>query len=196
MATLYLDHINRSLPTLREWLDGNWGLLLSHPSDFEDQSVERDRWLEVLGAQFRASGVKPIAYRCMSGEPDRGWVSTVIDDERRVRLTYSEVIDIPARRLRDQASEVPARFAIVVDPSLTSHVVLMYLAGTLLTISPLDLLGSIGKLRREYAAETEQWLRAGRLIERPEQSQSAAAKCAIWSACALTNDGRVVARAT
>jgi hypothetical protein len=27
-------------------------------------------------------------------------------------------------------------------------------------------------------------------------AQSAAAKCAIWSACAFTNDGRAVARAT
>lgn len=160
MATLYLDHVNRSLPTLREWLDDDWGLLLSHPGDFEDDSLEKDRWLEILRSAFRASGVKPIAYRGVSGEPDRGWVGAVIDDERRVRLTYSEVIDIPARRLRDQAVEVPGRFAIVVDPSLLSHVVLMYRPGTgRLAISPLDLLGSIEKLRRKHAGETTHWPR-------------------------------------
>jgi len=157
MATLYLDHIVRSLPTLREWLDGKWGLLLSHPSDFEDRGLERDRWLEILRAEFLTSGVKPIAYRCTSGQPDRGWVGHVTDDERRVRLSYGEVIDLPARRLRDQAMEIPGRFAIVVDPSLLSHVILMYHPGTPLTISPLDLLASITKLRREYGAVREDW---------------------------------------
>jgi len=157
MATLYLDHINRSLPTLREWLDGKWGLLLSHPNDFEDHGLEKDRWLEILQASFRTSGVKPIAYRYTSGEPDRDWVSHVTDDERRVRLSYDEVIDIPSRRLRDQAIEIPGRFAIVVDPSLLSHVVLIYRSGAPVMISPLDLLGSIGRLRRQYGAISEHW---------------------------------------
>jgi hypothetical protein len=89
----------------------------------------------------------------MSGEPDRGWVSVVTNDERRVRLSYSEVIDLPARRLRDQALETPGRFAMVVDPSLLSHIVLMYRPRTLLTISPLDLLACIAKLRCEYSVE-------------------------------------------
>ena len=159
MATLYLDHINRSLPTLRQWLDGKWGLVLSHPRDFEDRGLERDRWLEILRATFQAWDVKPIAYQGMSGAPDRGWVAAVTNDERRVRLTYGEEIDIPARRLRDQAIEIPGRFAIVVDPSLLGHVVLTYRTGTLLRISPLDLLGSIGRLRRQYVAETEHWSR-------------------------------------
>ena len=33
-------------------------------------------------------------------------------------------------------------------------------------------------------------------IKWSDVAQSAAAKCAIWSACAFTNDGRDVARAT
>jgi hypothetical protein len=160
MATLYLDDVNRSLPTLREWLDDNWGLLLSHPADFEDSSLEKDRWLEILRTQFRAAGVKPIAYRCMMSEPDRSWVGTVTDDHRRVRLTYSEVLDIPARRLRDQAMEVPGRFALVMDSSLLSHIILMYRPGSRpMAISPLDLLGSVEKLRRDQAAAAGHWRR-------------------------------------
>jgi alkyl hydroperoxide reductase subunit AhpC len=149
MATLYLDHINRSLPTLREWLSGNWGMLLSHPSDFEDQSTERDRWLEIIQNDFRASGVKPIACRHTGGEPDRGWISTVMGDERRVRLTYGDAIDIAARRLRDQVVGVPTtRFAMVVDPSLNCQGVLMYQRCPI-GISPLELLGPIAKLRSQ-----------------------------------------------
>src|SRR5579872_315774 len=150
MATLYLDHINRSIPILREWLDGEWGLLLSHPDDFEDHSIERERWLEVIQQEFRASGVKPIVYRHRSGEPDRGWVGRVTGDERRVRLTHSDVIDSAARRLRDVLVEVPAaHFAMMVDPALICRGVLMY-QRSLIAISPvgpLDLLGPIAKLR-------------------------------------------------
>jgi alkyl hydroperoxide reductase subunit AhpC len=160
MATLYLDHVNRSLPTLRQWLDGKWGLLLSHPTDFEDHSLERDRWLEILREEFRASGVKPIACRCADGEPDRGWASTLTEDEQRVRLTHGEVIDIPARRLRDELVEIPTpRFVVVadvvvVDPSLLCHIVLMYQRGMRrIAVSPLDLLGSISNLRRQSARQ-------------------------------------------
>jgi alkyl hydroperoxide reductase subunit AhpC len=155
MATLYLDHINRSLPTLREWLDGNWGLLLSHPSDFDDHSLERDRWLEILRKEFRASGVKPIACRCADGEPDRGWASSLTEDEQRVRLTHNEVIDIAARRLRDQVIEIPTpRFAVVVDPTLLCHIILMYQRSICrIAVSPLDLLGSVSNLRRQSARQ-------------------------------------------
>jgi hypothetical protein len=40
----------------------------------------------------------------------------------------------------------------------------------------------------------EGWFRDCRLSR--DVTQSAAAKCAIWSACAFTKDGRAVARAT
>ncbi len=161
MATLYFEHINRSLPTLRDWLDGKWGLLLSHPSDFEDHSLERDRWLEILREAFRTSGVKPIAYRHAEGAPDRGWVSTVIGDENRVRLTHGDVIDIAARRLRDQVMDIPvARFAVVVDPSLLCHGVLMYQQGSCIaTTSPLDLLGPVMTLRGQSSKDTDHWPR-------------------------------------
>lgn len=150
MATLYLDHVNRSLLTLREWLDGRWGLLLSHPSDFEDHSLERDRWLEILREIFGASGVKPITYRGTSGELDRGWVSSVTEDEQRVRLMHGEVIDMAGRRLRDEINDIPTeRFAVIVDSSLLCHGVLTYLRGRCpIAISPFDVLSTIVKLRR------------------------------------------------
>ncbi len=163
MATLYLDHINRSLPTLRKWLDGRWALLLSHPGDFEDHSPESDRWLEILREGFNASGVKPIAYRGTGGEPDRGWVSSVIEDEQRVRLMHSEVIDIAERRLRDQITEIPtARFAVIVDSSLLCHVVLMYQHSRCrIAISPLDLLEPIVNLRRHSSdRQIDYWRRS------------------------------------
>ncbi len=155
MATLYLDHINRSIPCIRDWLDGRWGLLCSHPSDFEDRSLERDRWLQILRHEFSASGVKPIASRCRGGEPDRSWVGSVTGDERRVRLTHHDVIDIPARRLRDALLGVAAkRFVLVVDPALRLRAAWSYGACGAV-ISPLALLGVINVMRRAAAARDE-----------------------------------------
>jgi hypothetical protein len=155
MATLYLDHINRSIPCLRDWLDGHWGLLCSHPDDFEDRSLESDRWLQILRSEFGASGVKPIACRCSGGEPDRSWVRSVTADERRVRLTHHEVIDIRARRLRDAIVSVAAeRFVLVVDPVLRRRAAWRY--GPFgAVISPLALLSVINVMRRATTVRDE-----------------------------------------
>ncbi len=145
---------------------GDWGVLLSHANDFENHSLERDRWLAILRDEFRASGVKPITCRFGSCELDRGWVSTVVQDEQAVLLTHGDVVDIAARRLRDQIIDIPTpRYASIVasSSSLLCHIVLMYRPGTgHVAISPLDLLGSIRRLPpialhiRKPAARTSQ----------------------------------------
>ena len=160
MATLYVDHISRSIPSLREWLDGAWGLLLSHPADFEDQSPENDRWLQIVTQRFQTSGVRPIVCRRAGGELDDGWVSQVCGDQARVRLTHDEVVDLAARRLRDTILAIPAsRFIVVVDPSLEHRKTWIYgnsLAAST-AMSPLDLLGGINALgfRRRPRGGTE-----------------------------------------
>jgi hypothetical protein len=152
MATLYINHINRSLMPLREWLNGDWGLVFSHPVDFQDHGVEQDRWLQILRDEFRASGVRPIAYRRDGGEPDRGWVTELMADDRRLLLTAREVIDITARGLREEILRAPgARFVLIVDQSLSSRTLVRYGAGGA-AFSPLDLLGLVDVMRGQSAA--------------------------------------------
>ena len=109
MATLCLGELDCSAPLLREWLDGDWALLFSHPADFEDEGLERDRWLEILRDEFRARGVRPVACRRAAGDADGSWAAELIGDHRLLRLesaaaTGDSVIDLAARSLRDSSS--------------------------------------------------------------------------------------------
>ena len=152
MATLCVGEIDCSAPLLREWLDGEWALLFSHPADFEDAGMETDRWLEILRHEFRAREVRPIACRRPSGDADMSWVGDLLCDHRLIRLhdadrSDADVIDLAARSLREEIATLGSRFVLVLDESLQRRGTLQYSAGRS-SISPLDLLGSIDALRR------------------------------------------------
>jgi alkyl hydroperoxide reductase subunit AhpC len=151
MATLCVGEVDCSAPLLREWLGGDWALLFSHPEDFQDQGLERDRWLEILRDEFRARGVRPVACRRASGDADGSWVGELICDHRLLRLgaaaaASGEPIDMSARSLRDKILSLAPRFVLIIDESLQRRGVLKYSAGRT-TVSPLDLLASIDAFR-------------------------------------------------
>jgi hypothetical protein len=151
MATLCTAELDCSAPLLRDWLGGDWALLFSHPADFQDQGLERDRWLDILRDEFRALRVSPLACRRAAGVPDGSWVGELIRDYRLLRLQaageHDGVIDMAARNLRDEILNLPPRFVLIIDESLNGRGVLKYSAGRS-TVSPLDLLASIDAFRR------------------------------------------------
>lgn len=153
MATLCLGEVDVSAPLLRDWLAGDWALLFSHPTDFQDQGLERDRWLEILRDEFRARGVRPVACGQSAGAAaaDDSWAGELICDYRLLRLhsdsAGDSVIDLPARNLRADILGLPPRFVLIIDESLTRRGVLKYSAGRS-SVSPLDLLASIDAFRR------------------------------------------------
>ncbi len=154
MATLCLGEIDGSAPLLRDWLAGDWALLFSHPADFQDQGLERDRWLEILRDEFRVRGVRPVACSPSAdagATADDSWAGELIYDHRVLRLPSDaagdSVIDLAARNLRADILGLPPRFVLIVDESLTRRGMLKYSAGRS-SVSPLDLLASIDAFRR------------------------------------------------
>jgi hypothetical protein len=165
MAILCLGDIDRSAPLLRDWLGGDWGLLFSHPADFQVGGLEYDRWLSILRDDFRARAVRPLACRRPAGDADGSWVAQLQHDQRLIALVasnpgYEDVIDLAARTLREQIVQLSSHFVLIIDPALRSRGLLRYGAGRP-SVSPLDLLGSIDALRRRSLRHEAVRTRAG-----------------------------------
>jgi len=158
MATLCLGSIDPSAPLLRDWMGEDWGLLFSHPLDFQDQGTEYDRWLGILRKEFRASRVRPLACRRPLVDADASWVGELTCDHRLIRLESpdasgadtrgEDVIDPAARNLRDVILSQSSHYVLIIDPALQCRGVLKYSAGRT-SVSPLDLLASVDAMRRE-----------------------------------------------
>ncbi len=146
MATLWVN--GESGPMLRDWLQGDWAILFSHPIDFQYQGLETDRWLSILREEFCAREVRPLACTRTLTELDAGWASELVEDRSLVRLGGA---DAAARKLREDITTLPPRFVVIIDETLQRRGVLKYSAGRS-NISPLDLLASIDLLRRRTPA--------------------------------------------
>jgi len=146
MATLWVN--GETGPLLREWLQGDWAMLFSHPIDFQYQGLETDRWLSILREEFCAREVRPLACKRSLSDLDASWASDLVEDHTLLRLGGTDVV---ARRLREDLSGLATRFVVIVDESLQRRGLLKYSAGRN-SVSPLDLLASIDMLRRRSPA--------------------------------------------
>lgn len=135
---------------LREWLAGDWGMVFSHPEDFQDGGLEQDRWLTIVGEEFHASAVRPLACSVGTIRLDGSWVSHLTADWRMIKLEGA-VADLTARLLRADLSALQSRFVLIVDEHLRRRGLLRY-EPERMRLSPLDLLASVSALRRRPAA--------------------------------------------
>jgi thioredoxin-dependent peroxiredoxin len=155
MATLCLGP-EQGAVAMRDWLEGDWCMVFSHPEDFEDQGFERDRWLDILRQEFQAEGVRALACARDEQACDGSWVSALADDRRRVGLLRAGdaapgVSDLPALVLRETLRGLPERYVLILDEALTRRGVLRYSPGHG-RCSPLALLASVHVLRSATCA--------------------------------------------
>jgi alkyl hydroperoxide reductase subunit AhpC len=141
---------------LREWLQGHWAMIFSHPIDFQYQGLEIDRWLAIVREEFHERGVRAFACRREGALLDPIWVSDLLADQRPVSIEpvndtdIPEIVDLPARALRDELLGLSTRFVLIVDEQLRRRGVFKYSTGGA-KVSPLDLLASIDAMRRRGA---------------------------------------------
>lgn len=136
--------------SLREWLDGRWGILFSHPDDFIHCELELERWLEIVGNAFRHARIRPLALSRRTCPIDRGWVSQLSGDDCSVslheRMNGGASLDFHSYRLRACLEGIDQRFAMIIDPSPSQRRTLLY-GGAGKPASPLDLIGLACRLR-------------------------------------------------
>lgn len=107
--------------SLRDWLDGRWAVLFSHPDDFVQCDLEYDRWLALVGEAFAQERIRPIALPRPSYGIDRGWIAQLTGAgpvSLHDRLHDRDPIDFHARRLQGAISGMRTRFAMIIDGML------------------------------------------------------------------------------
>jgi len=145
--------------SLREWLDGRWAILFSHPEDFLQEQLEMDRWLSVLGRSVRTHDVRLLALAGPGRDTVNGWLGRLAElasESAAVLLLDAPqagtLVDLTACALRTSIDYSGPRFAMIIDSSMRCRRVLSY-RGRAQSLSPFDLIGWAVSLRGRARAE-------------------------------------------
>lgn len=141
-----------STASLRERLGEHWAILFSHPGDFDQEHLERDRWIRILERGFSRHGVRPLALASPARDAHEaalGWLDELGDGcaaQLSTAAPQNAPHDLPASTLRAEILHSRARFAMIIDPDLRCRRTARYRTAIDLP-SPLELLGWAVSLR-------------------------------------------------
>lgn len=118
---LHADIRPHRVKRLREWLDGRWGILYSHPEDFAPHPSTPRGFIARLAGEFDHCNAKPIALGKDVGAAPESWLNIASDDDSLVIIDMdgvdAPVIDLAERALALQLAEREGRFVMVLDPN-------------------------------------------------------------------------------
>lgn len=149
-----------SAVSLREWLAGHWAILFSHPGDFDQEQLGRDRWLAVVSRSFSTHGLRAMAltrYGYGARGASEGWLAELGGGCAAVLSTAppvpGAVLDFRAATLRAEIARSGPRFAMIIDSGLHCRRTMHYRAAIDLP-SPVELAGWAVALRERHGPVT------------------------------------------
>lgn len=135
---------------LREWLDGSWGAVFSHPEDFAPAPTTPPGYVTHIAELVIEARIKPIAFHGLLENQRSTWLDHAFNDDAVVLVGCDEssVVDLAehalASRLEALASE--QRFVLIVDAAGHLRLTLQYAAEER-PRSTMDILHTVAALR-------------------------------------------------
>ena len=116
LATATSPTHERILP-LREWLDGHWAIVMSHPDDFAPRPTTPIGYAHHIADAVLASGVKPIAFEASLEQVKPNWLDHTVNDDAVVVLDRStdRIVDLAERMLSTKLATLKHRFVVFLD---------------------------------------------------------------------------------
>jgi alkyl hydroperoxide reductase subunit AhpC len=144
-----------TVATLRDWLQGRWGLLFSHPHDFASYGFEMDRWLVHTQQALAASRVAALAIANGSDAPQSSWINEIGGADIVIRWSDAHriggVMQARERSLISTVINQTTRFVLVIDESLRPRRTYAY-SPTDRLASPIELAWMTHRLRERSLA--------------------------------------------
>ncbi|HEX5206680.1 MAG TPA: hypothetical protein VFW10_02655 [Steroidobacteraceae bacterium] len=148
--------------SLAEWLGESWAVLFSRPDDFDQEQLERDRWIRILERSFNQHAVRAVALARSADDAESeslGWLAQLGEGCAALLSTASPpqgaLFDVRASTLRAEIAQSGPRFAMIVDSHLSSRRTIRYGAAGALP-SPIELVGWAVAIRERQPSDPAQ----------------------------------------
>ena len=103
--------------SLREWLQGHWAVVCSHPDDFAPPRGTPEGFVTCIAEGLRTERVKMIGFDCTLEPPPASWLDHAVNDDSIVVLDgeCATVVDLAEHALAAKLAALTQPFVVIVD---------------------------------------------------------------------------------
>ena len=118
---------NERVVPLKQWLNGDWAIVLSDPHDFAPHPSTPSGFVNRLADSVLSAGVKLIAVGHSLEPPAPSWLDHAVNDDSVVLLDSKDrVVDLAERALASRLATLERPFALVLDDKARCRTTLHY----------------------------------------------------------------------